>query len=177
MLSQWESPSSRFRAAIFFLRFFLPFRRPFLSNGQLEQSSSSCCLSLSLSARSVHVAGIFHNAAVCLCSRSAGGAELFSMLRNICQEDEIREGTGMEREEASTDEKMDDTFHSYYTRFRAAILSQTERGMAFMTTESETTIFCARAFLAITKQAWGGIRQKNKQQSCLLQTRSAFLCL
>ena len=25
--------------------------------------------------------------------------------------------------EASTDEKMDDTFHSYYTRFRAAILS------------------------------------------------------
>ena len=45
------------------------------------------------------------------------------MLRNICQKDDIREETGIEREEASTDEKMDDTFHSYYTRFRAAIFS------------------------------------------------------
>ena len=55
--------------------------------------------------------------------RRAGGAELLSMRRNIRREDEIREGTWIEREEASTDEKMDDTFHSYYTRFRAAILS------------------------------------------------------
>ena len=90
------------------------------------------------------------------------------MLRNICQKDDIREETGIEREEASTDEKMDDTFRSYYTRFRAAILSQTERGMAFMTTESETTIFCARALLAITKQAWGGIRQKKQATELLI---------
>ena len=56
------------------------------------------------------------------------------------------------------------------------MLSKTEKGMAFMTTESETTVFCARASLAITKPAWGGIRQK-KQAAKLLIANEKYLGL